>query len=174
MPFRDTSMIWKGVFCLQIPGFILSLVGFGTSTIIIFTYLKNTATAGLWKQCSNDNCYDMSLVLNYKQESTVWLDVSKGMMSIALIGQFATILLTTSGFILALTKMIGWCTAAASAVSVVFGTIGSGVALGELKRIFDVNVTYDPGYSYILFMVGQAFFLVAACLHAVDSRTRPK
>ncbi|CAL1538154.1 unnamed protein product [Lymnaea stagnalis] len=177
MAFRDTTMLWKIAFCIQLIGFILALIGFGINYLATASWGQKSANGGLWKYCYNGDCLDTSDLLTYNKYSVVWLDTSKGMMSISLAAEFATIGLTTLAFLSTPTKLIGLCTAAVSGISVVFGVIGVAVGAGESKRVLnDIGKTqmFDVGASFYLFMVAQGVFLLAAACHGIDSRSRSR
>ncbi|XP_059141860.1 uncharacterized protein LOC131929590 [Physella acuta] len=172
MAFRDTSILWKVAICIQALGLLLTIIGFSTNYLVLIEIGGKTANAGLWKFCDmNDKCYDTSY-LKYQKYDMGWLDASKGLMAISLCAEFVTILMTSLSLLMKPTKLVPFATAATAFFSALAGIIGVAVATGELKSIFTEisKLTYDVGWSFVLFMVSQAVYIASGSIHLLDSR----
>ncbi|CAL1545761.1 unnamed protein product [Lymnaea stagnalis] len=179
MDFRNASLLWKIVFFIQIIGFILGLIAFGTNYLASgFGAYKHDrsrveVSVGLWQYCENAKCAATSDVLVAHDRSTVWLNASKVMMGLSLVGEFVTIIMTSLVIFLTLTKIVGQGTLVVAGISVLFGVIGAAVAGGESKRVFnDINGSniITSAWSFTLFMIVQLLYFVAGGLYFLDLR----
>ncbi|KAK0040892.1 hypothetical protein Bpfe_029702 [Biomphalaria pfeifferi] len=160
MELKSVTLMWIVVSIVQLIGFLLTLIGYASNYIVSISKARELAHSGIWTGCLDTKdgiqCLDVVDFVERTKGNRVWVDASRGMMTISFICQLLTILLTTTALRCTPTKYMCWVTSIVAGFSVLNGIIGVAVAAGQGSSFMEDTFKVVQIVGYLLTLIGYA------------------